>query len=248
MSEARTNPQQPVQEHPDDIQHKENGREVVRYEHPEEKLTTVTSENPIQVIHNAKAVADELKKIIDKARLTQRIGSKDHVKIEGWTSMLAMLGVAPVVVSNKRLDREGETIYEGTVELRSRDGRIVGRGEAICSSKERNWNNRDEYAIKSMAATRATGKAARLSFSWIMTLAGYDPTPLEEIPIHEAETVTAEAVKDTGVFAKLSDEISAITDPKQKAGIIKKINDAYSSGDIDTNQKQQLIKNLNKVK
>ncbi len=32
-----------------------------------------------------------------------------------------------------------------------------------------------------MAITRATGKACRLAFSWIMTLAGYDPTPAEEL-------------------------------------------------------------------
>ena len=32
-----------------------------------------------------------------------------------------------------------------------------------------------------MATTRATGKACRLAFSWIVTLAGFDPTPAEEI-------------------------------------------------------------------
>ena len=33
-----------------------------------------------------------------------------------------------------------------------------------------------------MAQTRATGKACRLAFSWIMALAGYEPTPAEEMP------------------------------------------------------------------
>ncbi|MBK8185727.1 MAG: hypothetical protein IPK63_23660 [Candidatus Competibacteraceae bacterium] len=33
-----------------------------------------------------------------------------------------------------------------------------------------------------MAQTRATGKACRLAFSWIMSLAGYEPTPAEEMP------------------------------------------------------------------
>jgi len=32
-----------------------------------------------------------------------------------------------------------------------------------------------------MAATRATGKAYRLAFSWIINLAGYETTPAEEM-------------------------------------------------------------------
>jgi hypothetical protein len=32
-----------------------------------------------------------------------------------------------------------------------------------------------------MAVTRATGKAYRLAFSWIMNLAGYEVTPAEEM-------------------------------------------------------------------
>ena len=47
---------------------------------------------------------------------------------------------------------------------------------------ERRWNNADEYAVRSMAVTRATGKACRLSFSPIMALAGKATTPAEEMP------------------------------------------------------------------
>ena len=39
-----------------------------------------------------------------------------------------------------------------------------------------------------MAITRATGKAFRLSFSWIMKLAGFQPTPAEEM----VDTINAE--------------------------------------------------------
>ena len=41
---------------------------------------------------------------------------------------------------------------------------------------------RGPAARRSMAQTRATGKACRLAFSWIMALAGYEPTPAEELP------------------------------------------------------------------
>jgi len=41
-----------------------------------------------------------------------------------------------------------------------------------------------------MAITRATGKAFRLAFSWIVVLAGYEATPAEEIVEAEARPAT----------------------------------------------------------
>ena len=38
-----------------------------------------------------------------------------------------------------------------------------------------------EFQIASMAQTRAVSKAFRLALSWVMTLAGYEPTPAEEM-------------------------------------------------------------------
>jgi len=72
--------------------------------------------------------------------------------------------------------------YEATVSLiRVNDGAVIGRGSAICGMDEDTWATRPNYARRSMAITRATGKAYRLGFSWIMTLAGYEPTPAEEM-------------------------------------------------------------------
>jgi len=83
--------------------------------------------------------------------------------------------------------------YEARVILVTSSGQTIGAGEAICSSNERNWASRDEFALKSMAQTRATGKAARTGFSWIMSLAGFEVTPAEEMvadPIQDAPPPT----------------------------------------------------------
>ena len=42
---------------------------------------------------------------------------------------------------------------------------------------------------RSMAITRATGKAARVGFAWVMTLAGYSGTPLEEFGAEDKSAV-----------------------------------------------------------
>ena len=123
------------------------------------------------LIKKATDIANQLTPIIESKELFKIIGKKKHVFVDGWATMGAMLGVFPRTVYSKRLERDDEIIYESRVELFTMKGQLVGAGEAVCSSKEANWRSRDEYTIKSMAQTRATGKAFRLSFSWIMAMA-----------------------------------------------------------------------------
>lgn len=133
------------------------------------------------IVSRATDISNRLKDIVEKAQLYSMIKDKKYVKAEGWTAMCAMLGVFPSADYCRKVEREDEICYEARIVLRHISGNEVGAGEAICSSKERNWGGRDEFAIKSMAQTRATGKACRLSFSWIMALAGYQVTPSEEM-------------------------------------------------------------------
>ena len=61
------------------------------------------------------------------------------------------------------------------------NGVVISSAEASCMKAERNWSNRDEFAIKSMAQTRAAAKALRNGFGWVAELAGYSSTPAEEM-------------------------------------------------------------------
>ncbi|CAL7961363.1 hypothetical protein GAMM_200033 [Gammaproteobacteria bacterium] len=142
--------------------------------------------DPEQTVKEASSIATALANIINKQNLftviTNKTGAKSkYVHVTGWGILMAMRGVSPCVTRCEKLNREGEVAYESDVELISHDGKVVGKASAICSSKERNKSYQEEYAIKSMSQTRATGKAARLSFAWIMKLAGYEPTPAEEM-------------------------------------------------------------------
>lgn len=154
--------------------------ELQTVEQPKE-IVVFNTANPGDVIEKATAVANTLTPIIEKSKLYNNISGRKFVRAEGWTTMAAMLGVFPHMEYCRRLDREGETTYEARVVLRHLDGKEVGAGEALASSKENKPWSREEFSIKSMAQTRAIGKACRLSFSWVMALAGYESCPLEEI-------------------------------------------------------------------
>lgn len=156
----------------------DNGHELVAL--PEHPTTLFRTDDPIQVIEKATAVADALKEVLTKQNLVKRISGKDHVLVEGWTTLGSMLGVVPVVAWTKPLPDDAG--WEARVEAKTLDGRVVGAAEAQCLRAENRWKNADDYARRSMAQTRATSKALRGPLGFVVTLAGFSATPAEEMP------------------------------------------------------------------
>jgi len=157
----------------------EKAVEVYQVEQDQVSLGMLATRGPAEVITKASDIAKRLAGIVEQQELYTLISGKKFVRVEGWTTLGAMLGVLPREVATVRID---DGSYESLVELvRVNDGMVVGRGSALCGVDEKRWKGADEYARRSMAITRATGKAYRLAFSWIMALAGYEPTPAEEV-------------------------------------------------------------------
>ena len=161
-------------------------KELAVREEPQISLGQLMFSDPADMLEKAQRVAAALKDVIDSQELFVTIRKKQHVYVEGWSTLGAMLGVVPRTLSVVEI-KEG--IFEATVELvTTRYEIVVGRGIAECGSPDELdkegkpvWGDRSRMAKKSMAITRATGKAFRLSFSWIIKLAGYQPTPAEEM-------------------------------------------------------------------
>ena len=149
-------------------------------------LGTLQAASPVALVQGARAMADALADVIERQKLATAIQGRRYVKVEGWTTLGIMLGVVPREVGT--IEQDG--VYIAVVELvRMADGACISRASAECGSDDELdrygkpvWSGRPRYARRSMAQTRATGKACRLAFSWIMALAGYEPTPAEEMP------------------------------------------------------------------
>jgi hypothetical protein len=141
------------------------------------------TDDPVEVITRASRAAEALKGVIRQQGLVSNIQGREHVRVEGWTTLGSMLGVVPVVTWT-RPTTDG---WEARVEARTLDGRVVGAAEAMCSKSERTWSKRDDYALRSMAQTRATSKALRGPLGFVVTLAGYEATPAEEMPADATE-------------------------------------------------------------
>jgi hypothetical protein len=140
-------------------------------------ITLFGTTDPVAVVERASSVATALADVLKQKRLAVHIGNRDHVLVEGWTLLGSMLGVFAEV----EWTRPTENGWEARAVARTLNGRTVGAAEAMCSKSEGTWRNRDDYAIRSMAQTRAVSKALRLPLGFIMELAGYSATPAEEL-------------------------------------------------------------------
>ncbi len=145
----------------------------------DQRVGGIAVSGPADVTAKASAVADQLRDVISKQGLCVKIKGREHVLCEGWTTAAALMGIG----SRERdvVLREDGT-YVAYVELiRWSDGIVVGGASAECGPTEGRWARAEAFQRRSMAITRATAKACRLSFSWIVSLAGYNPTPAEEM-------------------------------------------------------------------
>lgn len=154
----------------------------------ETETALVISESlpPAERLIAAEAIAKPLARLIEERNLYITIKGRRHVLVEGWVTLGALAGVFPLVDWTKPIERG----WEARVIVLGPNNRCIGAAEAQCTRDEENWADRDDFAIRSMAQTRATSKAMRLPLGWIMTLAGYEATPAEEMPSEKREPQT----------------------------------------------------------
>ena len=132
--------------------------------------------------NEALQVASTLQTFVTERKLTANIQGKNYPLVEAWQFAGSQLGLIPVVREVKNLSTDTELKYEAMVEvIRLTDSVVVSRGYAVCSNKENSKRRFDEYAIASMAQTRAVGKAYRNILAWLMKAAGFEATPAEEM-------------------------------------------------------------------
>lgn len=156
---------------------------------PDARVALFGTSDPVEVVEVATRVADALADVIRKKNLYAMIQERAHVRVEGWQLLGSMLGVTAVCTGTEAVDGG----FRATVEARTTDGRVVGRADALCTKHEKRgpWKSADDYARLSMAQTRATSKALKGPLGFVVSLAGYQTTPAEEMTFVEPDAPTA---------------------------------------------------------
>ncbi|MCC9137789.1 hypothetical protein ACFSKU_02165 [Pontibacter silvestris] len=209
-------------------------------------------------------LAVDLAKFIKENRLYQNIQGKEYVNVEGWQYAGSRLGILPVVDHVINISSDDEIKYQAKVNLLDlRSQQIVGAGFAICSNREQGKKYYQEFAIASMAQTRAIGKAYRNILAWIIRAAGYEPTPVEEmdytgndaakearpaVPTEKKATMKAAAADPAPAVEKDVAETQVSTSvryasAKQKEEIIRLLNNPV----ITRQEKTKMLLNINRL-
>jgi hypothetical protein len=139
----------------------------------------------VATIEQARTVARELARVVEECQLYVTLrGSQRHVRVEGWLTLGAMLGLTAREVSCT----EHDGTYVAVVEVVNSRGHVLARASAECGAPDELdrhgrpvWSERPRYARRGMAVTRATSRALRMALGWIMPLAGYSGTPAEDV-------------------------------------------------------------------
>lgn len=154
------------------------------------KEITITKTYDLAKPAEVVTMAGVLKTYIVKQGLYTNIKGKNYCQVDGWQFAGFLSGLNAMVDEPKDLSTDKEIKWSCSAKIYQGD-RVVGSGYALCSSKEANKKGFDEFAVLSMAQTRAIGKAYRNKIGWIMKLAGYQSTPSEEM--HKVNEVMREA-------------------------------------------------------
>ena len=148
----------------------------------EESSFDLATASPVRAMEHAQEVVQFMSSKCTGSQYIALIQGRKYPKVEWWTTVGMSLGLFPAEVVSERFDMEKNHYgYRSVVEVLHK-GQVVTRASAICTTEESAWGKRDEYAVKSMATTRATGKAYRIGLSGLAVLAGLEPTPADEIP------------------------------------------------------------------
>jgi hypothetical protein len=209
-------------------------------------------------------LATDLAKFIKENKLTTNVQGKEFVNVEGWQYAGSRLGIVPIVDHVINVSTDTEIKYQAKVTLFDmRSGHTVGAGFAICSNKEQGKKFYQEFAIMSMAQTRAIGKAYRNILAWIIRAAGYEPTPAEEMeyggnqpdakgvaaatpaPQLAAEPAIAAAMKAVPAEPTVAAEAptTAYATAAQKEEIIRLLNHPV----ITRQEKTKMLLNINRL-
>lgn len=177
----------------------ENEVAVVNDNKPLPDYAILNPEIPMSAkVHVATNVANTLAPLVRSQGLALKGLNKkqpdaEYVTVEGWEVLGTFLGIVPVTTIIGEIKSEQgvvvgyrarATLYQDPIIENDEivGGTVIARAEA---EADKSGFQKDKFAIASMAQTRALGKAYRMGLSWIMKMAGFEPTFAEDMPSFE---------------------------------------------------------------
>jgi len=183
------------------------------------------------VVQNGNGVSTHIRQATDVAgacraivkETCQRIGQKDHVRVEGWQA----IAVAHGCVASARDVERLEDGYRCIGEVKRMDnGQVISSAEGFLGDDEAMWASRPTYAKRAMVQTRAISRACRSAFAHIVVLidSKLSTTPAEEIPVGGFEDLNTDKYEPAPKPVKLDTVKADFISKADLADITNKLN------------------------
>jgi len=163
---------------------------------------------PEIILAEAKKAAVALKTVLEAKPHKVIMNGEQYLEFEDWQTVARFYGATVKVLSTSPVQVGDAIGFEArAIVLDNRSGIEISAADAMCLNDEDKWSKRPKYEwetingikarkqvgeeavpmfqLRSMAQTRACAKALRNVFAWVVVLAGYKPTPAEELDIAE---------------------------------------------------------------
>jgi hypothetical protein len=213
----------------------------------ENKLAIKTVFNPDRDTAKAKRAADKLIDIVKQNKWAVKLGSGEHLMYEAWQTVGKYFNVTVATKEAEPVEIGGVIGFKamGYV-IDNKTGIEVGHAEAYCMRDEPNWVKKPTFQLASMAQTRAGSKALRQMFGFVVALAGYNPTPAEEMTGEEHNNGAETSRTETGKLASAKQTAFIFRLLKEKGHTEKELTIKYgvSIAGLSSQQASTIIENL----
>lgn len=155
---------------------------------------------PEEVLVEAQQAAAALQQRIAGKKTPVVFNGEQYVEADDWQMVAHFFGYAAKATSCEYVEFGDVVGFKAEADLvHEASGRVVSHAVAFCLNEEDNWGERNKYdwqngrrvlvgsvqtprfQLASMAQTRACAKVCRNKLAWVVSLAGYRPTPAEEM-------------------------------------------------------------------
>ncbi len=162
---------------------------------------------PEVILKEAMQAAKALGDVVSKKKKPVIMNGEQYLEFEDWQTVGRFYGITAKVIETKFIDYGNAQGFEAKAVAIRQDGQEISAAEAMCLNDEDKWSTRPKYEyvnnvrtkvgdvpvplfqLKSMAQTRACAKALRNVLAWVVVLAGYKPTPAEEMTGNEKQPI-----------------------------------------------------------
>lgn len=137
---------------------------------------------PEIILEEAGKAAQALRNVIEQKPNKCVINGKTFLQFEDWQTLGRFYGVTAAARATTEVQYGRARGFECHAEaILVSTGQVISAAQAMCMDDEEKWKNKPLFHLRSMAQTRAQAKALRNVLAWVVVMAGYAPTPAEEM-------------------------------------------------------------------